>query len=270
MKNETPLSQWDGQLTGEGFKRRGDTYRLNGVSVEIADRWFMLKAAADSLPEQRGQRGFWQWIADRSGSVLLFEFPQSAVSGGDDSEWADAEPDTSLGAFLRWALASKASQIPNGWQPPARELVESWLPEGALTVQRGGILRQGELIVTTDRWALRFPILPNLPAELIESRRKWLELVLSDAQRVCRMVRIGIAEDLGNPSVTAETDFSGAPHSQCLFLAGLDGVRHVVEWLAESVERLADANVASEALAIHPQSNPNPSPERKTHEHHEH
>jgi hypothetical protein len=61
--------------------------------------------------------------------------------------------------------------------------------------------------------------------------------------------------------VLCEVDFTGAPAAEYLFLAGLYALRQVVAWLAESVEVVADVNVASQTLTLHPHKNPNP--ERK-------
>ena len=259
----SPLQQWHRALTGEGFQPHGGAYLFKEVSVERVGNWFLLKMAgpapaAKPPGEQLGQPGFWNLVPGEQGALSLFEFPQAAVGTGGDSEPGESGPDTSLGAFLRWALAARTNSIPADWRPPPRELVESWLPTGALTVQCGSIVRQGWLILTPQRWALRFPILSNLPTPLPPVPRKWLHQVLTDSTKVWRMVRVGIADDSGNQAVVAEVDFTGAPHSEYLFLAGLDGVRHVVACLAEAVELVADVNIASQALAIFPHTNPKP------------
>ena len=67
------------------------------------------------------------------------------------------------------------------------------------------------------------------------------------------MARVGLTNGTtGRLAVFAEVDFTGAPPSRELFSAGLDSVRQVVAWLAETVELLADASVASELLASPP------------------
>ncbi len=258
---------WHDALVKAGFAPGQGAYRLNGVTLKNEDRWFQFAASGSTASGaaalgQLGQPGLWKWINVGARPGLAFEFPEAALNAEADGDGTDAdEAPASLAAIIAWCLASKAGKLPDGWRSPAREQVAGWLPAGALTVQCGSVVRQGQLILTAERWALRFPILSELPADLPVARRAWLELVLADAQSRWRMVRVGITDGAEHPAVVAEADFSGAPHSENLFSAGLDGVRHVVAWAAETVELLADAKVASELLASPPC--PNLNPERK-------
>ena len=72
------------------------------------------------------------------------------------------------------------------------------------------------------------------------------------------LVRLGFASEGENLAVACEVDFTGAPPSENLFLAGVHGVRHVVASLAETVELLADATIASQALKLAPSLNQQP------------
>lgn len=255
-----PLSLWHDPLTIEGFQPNGDTYVFNGVSVAAAGSWFLLSTpitgnGAKSPDGQIGQPGFWKQIEQKAGPVQLFEFPQAAL--GEAGSPADAgSHDTSLGAFLRWALATRVSEIPPNWRPPPRSLVERWLPTGGLTVLSGPHVCHGELILEHNRWAVRFVLIADVPPSLPQARRRCLEDVLAEVQSAWRFVRVGIAPLGEGEAVIAEVDFSGAPNSEFLFLSGLEAVRNAVADLIESSELLAAASVASKMLAIPPQTKP--------------
>jgi hypothetical protein len=84
-----------------------------------------------------------------------------------------------------------------------------------------------------------------------------LDELVVEAQHHWAMVRVGLGNDLnaaGAPSssaapLLAEVDFTGAPHSEFLFSAGLDVLRHVVAWLVETVDVLGDPGVTIGSLA---------------------
>jgi len=250
---------WPDALRKTGFMPANGCWRQNGLAFSRADQWFMMESRSIvereiSLLAQLGQRGLWRWIPADAGRVRVFEFPDRVVSPADDD--VEADQPTLPESFLHWAVAAHSGELPDGWQAPGRELIESWLSPGGLTVQCGPFVRQGELTVTPEQWAVRVPILPRLPTDLPTPRRQWLDAVLTDALKQWRMVRIGLTSDRGYPALIAEVDFTGAPHSEILFSVGLASVRHVVTWLAESVELLADASVASELLAGPPPEKP--------------
>jgi len=256
--------QWQVALARAGFAANGDgRYHCENIAFKLDDRWVELETVTHPAPpdvlRDLGRPGLWKRIGQGSAGRRVFEFPANAVCLDGDSEWNDAAA-VSPDAYLAWALATANDGTPRGWQPPGRGLVESWLPHGALTVQAGSFVAQGELVLAPERWAVRFVILPAVPGDLSVARREWLRAVLGDAQTLWRLVRLGFAGDGAELSVVAEVDFTGAPPSEDLFLAGVHGVRHVVAALAETVELLADARVASETLALAPI--PNPKPER--------
>lgn len=258
-KNGLP-PRWHDALARAGFLANGEGYSHAGITFQRQGQWLQLESVSHPAPPDLGRPGLWKRIGDGPAGQRVFEFPATAVCSDDEADWSDEAAHVSLDAFLVWAMTSARDGTIPGWQPPTRPLVESWLPHGVLTVQAGPFVRQGELILAPERWAVRIPILPVVPADLPAVRREWLAAVLGDAQTLWRLVRLGFAGGGGDLAVVAEVDFTGAPPSENLFLAGVHGVRHVVAALAETVELLADATIASQALVLGP--TPNPQPER--------
>jgi len=255
--------RWHDALVRAGFAVNGDGhYHRDKASFHADGRWLQLETVTDPTPpdliRDLGRPGLWKHVAEGQAGRRVFEIPAMAVCSDDEAEWNDEQTPATLDAFLAWALASEKDSVVPGWQPPARSLVESWLTPGALTVQAGPMVRQGSLVLTPERWAVRFLILPVVPADLPFVRRDWLRAVLSDAQTLWRLVRLGFASEGENLAVACEVDFTGAPPSENLFLAGVHGVRHVVASLAETVELLADATIASQALKLAPSLNQQP------------
>ncbi len=250
---------WQEALARAGFAANGDgQFHQGNISFRLDGQWVQLGTVTEPAPPEvirdLGRPGLWKHVAEGQAGRRVFEFPASAVAAeeavDDEVETTPITPET----FLVWALTSAKDGIVPGWQAPPRKLVESWLSPGELTVQAGPIVRQGELILRPDRWAVRLLILPAVPADLPFQRRDWLRAVLSDAQTLWRLVRLGFVSEGENLAVAAEVDFSGSPASEHLFLAGVHGVRHVVATLAETVELLADASLASQALKLPPSS----------------
>ena len=197
----------------------------------------------------------WKWVGGVAGPRLLAEFPPAVVRAQPDPEDVNDETPTMAAQLVKWALASATGEVPHAWQPPARELVESWLSAGGLTIQSGPFVSQGEHILKPDRWALRFPILSRVPPELPRARREWLRLVLADGQSIWRMVRLALTSETDNAAVLASIDLTGAPPCEELFLASLDAIKQAVIGLAETVELLADDSSESELLATPPSRN---------------
>jgi hypothetical protein len=140
--------------------------------------------------------------------------------------------------------------VPEGWQSPPLEEVQSWIPRGGLTVQFGRVLRQGSLLHDQRRLAIRFPVVPVVPESLPGARRAWLREILVEAQTRARMARLGWTDSGG---VAAEVDFSGAPRAalERLFVSGLTSVRWLVEWL-EPADFIVDASLACRAFEVCP------------------
>ena len=252
---------WHEKLTRLGFVAEEKSFRLDGVVVRQSGGWMTLETNGEppsesTQREPQDQLGLWKTILTSAGPRRLFEIPADLVVDEMDEEISSAESQ-SLESFVRWAMHSADNRIPKDWVFPARELVESWLPANALTAQIGAIVRQGKMILTPERWTLRFPILTSVPADLPEARTQWLRELVSDAQNQWRMIRFALIAESGNGAFVAEIDFTGAPHSTPLFLTGLDGLKHAVAWLVEPAEILADATVVSRALANGPNKKTN-------------
>jgi hypothetical protein len=248
---ENPLHAALAQLD---FEPVADGYRRGGFLCRAEDAWLTIEDAsatppADPYRGELGQPGLWKWTIRGGQWRRVFEIPRRAISALDD-DWREDDADAAPEDFLRWALATAEGEVAPAWRPPARELVESWLPSGALTVQSGGFVRQGELVLAPAHWAVRFPLLPRVAAGLPEPRRKIFQEVIADTQADWKMIRLAFSSAPGAPAVVVETNFTGAPHSELLFLAGLDGARHVVAWLVETAEALVDPNIPTPALAV--------------------
>jgi hypothetical protein len=255
-----PSARWQDHLTDLGFipARDRNGYRLNGTLFTTEGGWPTLQTSrampsVDPLRGHLGKPGLWKLVrsARGRGAVRVFELPPVARAPSDDEDEEGHDPSA---ACLKWALATSAGQLPDGWRPPPRHEVEAWVPAGGLTVQSGPVVRQGELIHAAERLALRFPILPAVPAELPEPRREWLYEVLRDGQDRWRLVRIGLTGSGTSEAVWAEVDMTGCPGPvlEGLFRAGLGALRWVVEWLAGSAVFLADPAVGCRALEVCP------------------
>ncbi|HOX57296.1 MAG TPA: hypothetical protein P5205_11675 [Candidatus Paceibacterota bacterium] len=247
--------RWAQALVKLGFSPAGGVWRRKEMLARIEPDWLILETAHLSCKARQsnpapGHRGLWKRVACKHDQMLAFEIPAALIAdGAEPDETMDAGEDLA-GALVEWALASANGNIPRGWQPPGAELISAWLPPGALTVQAGGLVRQGESLLGPDRWALRFPILPSVPAELPPDRRRALDLLAADAQSQCRMIRVGWMEHPDGVALTAAVDFTGAPHAEYLFLTGLEGLTQAVARLVETANLLADATVTLRALEV--------------------
>lgn len=252
--DQRPRSPWHEPLTRFGFAPAEDGYRFDGMLFKPDYSWLTVEEVhalplSDRCQDRPDQPGLWKWIQEDGRVRRVFQFPAKAVAI-EDEDLESGEPIPTLEKYLEWAVDSANNRIDPAWQPPSRSLVESWLPQGGLTVQNGSFVRQVELILAPARWALRIPIVPNLPHDLPAARENFLQEIATDAQDQWQMIRLSFITGSDTRALIAETDFSGGPHSERLFLAGLHGLRHVVNWLVETAEVLADVNVTSQALAV--------------------
>jgi len=198
-----------------------------------------------------GQPALWKQVSAGDDVSRVFELPWPVWDAALSAE-ADGEANA-LEECLHWALTTADSLSLPDWQPPTRALVESWFKPEDLTVVAGALLRQGEFILESDRFALRFPLVPEIPDDLPASRLAWLRALLEEAQNRWHLVRLGFARDHdGVLSAVAEVDLTGVPHeiAEDLFVFSLEALRWVVQWLGETTDWLADAAVASELLAV--------------------
>ena len=243
---------WRSALKDLGFRRArdGSGFRQNGLAVKPQRRWLVATAGAgkeeDALFGRLGKPGLWKLVTDGAELRREFHLPLSVLSVQEVLGEGDEEAPDPLEGCLGWASATALEDIPAGWECPSRDEVESWIPEGGLTLRTGGLVRQGSLVCGSDRLALRIPIVTEVPAALSEARRAWLRALLLDAQDRWRMVRIGIEGQADRPAVVAEVDLSGAPPVviEALFRISLDALRWVTSWLVRSAGLVADARVA--------------------------
>ena len=241
-------------LRERGFVRDGRVYRSDGLMFTASGRWFVLSEQGNGLDEQSlsrgiGQPGLWKRVQNGAPPHRIFEIPCWAVSDVPEEDRLDESGPVPFAKLLDWALETRFGRISPGWTLPDADLVRSWFPRTALTMQAKGYVRQGELVLDPARWALRMPILPQLAEDLPEPRRRALEELVGEAQRYWAMVRIGVPADTSPAALIAEVDFTEAPHSELLFSAGLYVLRHVVAWLVETADVLADPCVAIACLA---------------------
>jgi len=260
ITTKTP-DAWHSALKELGFRRarNGSGFRHNGLVVKPRRRWLVATARGakgeDPLCGRLGKPGLWKPVTEGTKVRREFHLPLSvlsveAVPGDEDEEAADP-----LEACVRWISATALDDVPAGWECPARDEVESWIPDGGLTLRSGTLVRQGTLVCGPDRLALRIPLVREVHAGLSEARRAWLGELLLDAQNRWRMVRIGLEGDPGREAVMAEVDLSGAPPVvlEALFRTGLDALRWVASWLVMSAGLVADARVGSRLCEIGPE-----------------
>lgn len=198
--------------------------------------------------------GLWRWVGAGSDRKRVFELHCAWLAVAADADAPAAPAEHPFVACLDWLHATALGQLPSAWAAPARETVAEWIEPGKLALAVGPILRQGECRCQPDRLRLRFPMLPHLPPDLPERRRRWLEEVVAEAQTHCRLVRLRFDETLDTPALVAECDLSGAPRRllKPMLSTCLDCLRHCVGGLVETAELLANAQAASRALELCP------------------
>jgi hypothetical protein len=242
-------------LQERGFELDGLSYCKEGLTVSARGRWYVFCEEAKepgnlrASPVGHSEPGFWKYVHDGALSQRLFEIPCWAVSVQPEVDRLDESGSVPFARLLAWALDTRCGRIPPDWRPPKGDLVRSWITPGGLTVQAKGYVRQTELALLPGRWALRTPVLASLADDLSAPRRLALMELVAEAQRRWAMVRLAVVGDSNDTALIAEVDFTGGPHSELLFSTGLDVLRHVVAWLVETAEVLADPNVAIVCLA---------------------
>ena len=241
-------------LCARGFNCTDRGWERDGLFLRSHGRWFVLEdhgckpgavAAAGSI----GGPGLWKVVRNGAPDHLVFEVPSWAVSNQAEDDLLDEAGPAPFAKLLDWALVTRGGQAPRAWRSPKAERVRSWIRPGALTVEARGCVRQGELILEPDRWALRIPILAQLAPDLDEARRRTLIELAEEGQHHWAMARVGVLVKALPSSMLAEVDFTGAPHSELLFSAGLDVLRHVVAWLAETADAVGNPKIVITSLA---------------------
>jgi len=242
---------WRSALKELGFRRarNGSGFRHNGLVVKPQRRWLVATASGgkddDPLCGQLGKPGLWKLVTDGPKVRREFHLPLGVLSVEEVLGEGDEDAPDPLEVCMGWVSATALDDLPAGWECPARDEVESWIPDGGLTLRSGALVRQGSLVCGSDRLALRMPIVSEVHAGLSEARRAWLRELLLDAQNRWRMVRIGIEGEPDHQAIAAEVDLSGAPAVvlEALFRISLDALRWVASWLVMSAGLVADARV---------------------------
>ena len=232
-------------------------YRRGRITAAVRDDWLVVRLSSgrvprDPLRRNHDARGPWRWSPNGSDRVWhrTFELPLGVVSGfapgGSKASTGDA-----LHAAAAWALATSSGRCPAGWEPPALERVRERLSDLALTVRRGGLVRQGELVHAPDRLTIRFPLVEDAVPGATQARGRWMRRLLSDAQARWRWVRIGTDR---RGAAHLEIDLTGMPDewTEPLTEAALDALRTVVDWIIEPADFLANCAEAVQALEIRP------------------
>jgi hypothetical protein len=260
-------------LCAAGFKcRRDGSYRRGPITATRDGIWHTLRAKASRRERADGllgQPGLWKLVRNADGRCeRVFDLPQ-VDDLPDDAAWADA-PDgedrgeSALSLMLEWAAATADGLVPTNWQPPPAETVRRWAAPADLSVRNGGIVRQVEIIVESDRLALRCRVV-GVPAELPPQRRAWLDRLALDANDRWRLVRLGwdgdgsdSSDSSGSSNLIAEVDLTGCPAGvlESVFRAALAALRLVVGWLVRAADFLADPACGSALLEAAPSPGP--------------
>lgn len=244
-----------GALLECGFVRQGHDFRKDTLAFAADGQWLLFseEVAAPGRPKRSGdlgQPGLWKTTWGGTPPRRVFELPGWAVAGPAEENGMDVPSGpASFPSLLDWALGTRLGQRPPDWQPPSAELVRAWTPPGGLTVLTRGHLCQIESLLGADRWALRAPIVRQLSDALPEPRRRALANLAAEAQQQWAMVRVGVCDATNPAALLAEVDFTGAPHCELLFTAGLEVLRHVVAWAAETASVLSDPSIEIASLA---------------------
>jgi len=227
---------------------------LNGFSLRSEGDWLALveRAPEDSLAGGLGSPGLWRVLEEGAGFARVHELPPLRTLTPDaETEPAGDSFMASLSRLVDWASATQRGECPPGWTPPPREEVESWILPSRMNLRSGPLLAKGVLVHEPRRFALAFPELVRLPAELSLARRSWLDELLLDAQRLWRLVRFGV--DAPSGSVRAEIDLSGVPSewARPLVQLALEALARAVVWVLSPLTFLVDIHAPSRALDRH-------------------
>lgn len=258
-----------------GFRNVGrGLYQRNGHLVRGGNGWLSVEPShrnGDALPagaDLLGKPGLWRWAGDGVGrsdvgadelfspGIPVFELPRRLVASlgsddGESGESGDAGGDL-LGEFLHWAEATSHGDVADGWSAPPADELKRLTEAEAMTVRGPGIACEIELHRQPNRLALRCPVVPAIPADLPDSRRQWLRLLVRHTQQTWHFVRVGIDEE--SRRVLAEVDLTGAPKEliPLLYPVTVDALRCVIGCVAKPAAVICDMKVTSSLLAAGP------------------
>lgn len=247
-------------LRRHGFSPAAGGWRRGDLAFRDARGWLVFTSpwpsTADPL-HSLGAFGLWKPVRDEQQMRRMFAVRQSWMA---DDDFCPADEDrSSYDCLVDWASATAEGTLPSGWVVADRTSVDACLGKTRLTLVHRGFTRQLQILHAADRLTLRLPILPAVPANLPEARRRWLRTLLLDAQNTHQLFRLGFIQEGAQTSVIAEIDLTGVPSMllEPLLSKSCDALRWVVAWLVESADFLAQADVASRALELCAASEPN-------------
>ena len=262
--NYFSVNQFKSVLVETGFSlnpgSEGDT--SNPIRTAFDDQWIELISnlspnISDPLDALIGRPGLWKLVTDRDDQLWkIFELPNAIVTENHpDCETLFEEATSPFPAVLQWAKDTINGQQPLGWRCPSKRSIRELYSDGSLTVHCGPFARQGELVCTAKRLALRFPLIIHLSDDLPKSSYDWLRTLLIDAQNRWRLVRIGLRSASTVPSVQAEVDLTGAPRSVLpgLMTVALSALHALATWVIPAAEFLVAQTTDLWALAEHNQ-----------------
>lgn len=249
-------------LEALGFSSERGGYRRHpsGVVFAADGRRPHLETACrgtntDPLLHQLGRPGLWKAVKGENGRIVrVFDLPLAAmrdVDGRSDLD-IDEEIVSPFYSLVDWALRTVDGEAPTGWRLPPRDELEVLMPSEALTVQCGTEARQGELTYEPSCLALRYALARDVREDLPRARSDWLREVLLSAQNYWQIARVGFVGDASNPSVLAEADLTGVPHSLLdrVLEDALAALKCLVQWIVRSVAFLVDRKSRCEALEV--------------------
>ena len=254
-------------LRSRGFTQTADRWVHGDVAYHEADGWFVFSAPwpviTDPLRDAIGTPGLWKPVCDLT-FRRMFAIHASWIADGETLLIADEE--SVFACVVDWALATANGNGLTQWSAPEQTVIESYLEKSKLTLVHHSFTRQLQIVHTPNRLALRVSILLALPADLPDTRMRWLQNLLLEAQNAHHLFRLGFAQEGAQTSVIAEVDLTGVPSIllEPLLSRSCDALRWVAAWLLEAAEFLAQADVASRALEICAAHQTKPTGEIKT------
>jgi hypothetical protein len=259
MQKICSSNPWAAALDAKGFRATDCTSRFqrDGLSVLLQRDWLVAQTAAtnaDAIDHAPSGLGLWKLIDDGENAWREFHLPLWRLLHAPQESWEESGDDgcSPAPAYLKWIIATAAGGLPSGWQCPAREEIEGWLPRESLALRVGPFVRQGVLHCTAARLGVSFAVVPAPLGPLPPSRGACLHDVLRDTQNRWRMVRVRANDTGTRPGVVAEVDLTGAPHAMIerLLKAGVEALRWVTSSLVWSTALLTDTRIECRAVEI--------------------
>jgi len=250
------------ELVAAGFSLTGANRTNNpkGIGFTCCDQWIQIISKSplnvpDPLNALLGAPGLWKIVTDEVHRPWkIFEFPQVVVAENNPAWQPSNEAvKSSLPTALQWAGDTLVGERINGWRCPPKQEIMALLDPGSLTAHCGLHARQGELVCSSKRLALWFPLIFHVSDNLPDTHYFWLRNLLIDAQNRWKLVRIGLRNESSAATVRAEVDLTGAPPSMLdgLLTVAVAALHAVVAWVVPPAEFLIEQPSGIWALKVH-------------------